>query len=218
MKSRVAVLSSGGIDSCCMINDYIKKRWNVTAIYVPSEYRWEQTELIWLRRFLRTLEKNSPLPLAVLKIRTKDMHQSPWAHHGVNVPGTRSRDKAVYLPGRNLLLIAKAAVYCAEKKIPNLALAVLKSNPFPDASAAFLRLMEKAVSNGLNYKIRILTPYKTVRKTELIKRASSLPLHLTFSCMNPKRGMHCGRCNKCKERQMGFRKAGVYDITPYAVP
>jgi len=29
--------------------------------------------------------------------------------------------------------------------------------------------------------------------------------------------LHCGRCNKCAERQQGFYDAGILDLTPYAV-
>ena len=35
-----------------------------------------------------------------------------------------------------------------------------------------------------------------------------LPLELTFSCISPLRGLHCGHCNKCAERQAAFRDAG----------
>ena len=32
-----------------------------------------------------------------------------------------------------------------------------------------------------------------------------MPLELTFSCIDPRDGLHCGRCNKCAERQEAFR-------------
>jgi 7-cyano-7-deazaguanine synthase len=43
-----------------------------------------------------------------------------------------------------------------------------------------------------------------------------LPLELTFSCIRPVRDQHCGDCNKCAERQLAFRNAGLADRTPYA--
>jgi 7-cyano-7-deazaguanine synthase len=42
------------------------------------------------------------------------------------------------------------------------------------------------------------------------------PFHLSFSCLQPHGLRHCGRCNKCAERQLAFRKAGVPDPTTYA--
>ena len=50
----------------------------------------------------------------------------------------------------------------------------------------------------------------------MIARGKNLPLHLTFSCIRPVDGMHCGECNKCAERRKGFADAGVRDLTRYA--
>jgi 7-cyano-7-deazaguanine synthase len=50
---------------------------------------------------------------------------------------------------------------------------------------------------------------------EVLKRAEGLPLELTFSCIAPEDGLHCGRCNKCAERARGFARAGLADPTRY---
>jgi 7-cyano-7-deazaguanine synthase len=42
------------------------------------------------------------------------------------------------------------------------------------------------------------------------------PLELTFSCINPKGALHCGRCNKCHERREGFQLIGAVDPTNYS--
>ncbi|MCD4728936.1 MAG: 7-cyano-7-deazaguanine synthase, partial [Pirellulales bacterium] len=42
------------------------------------------------------------------------------------------------------------------------------------------------------------------------------PLELTFSCLSPVAGLHCGRCNKCAERQEAFRSLEMHDPTRYA--
>jgi 7-cyano-7-deazaguanine synthase len=43
-----------------------------------------------------------------------------------------------------------------------------------------------------------------------------LPLELTFSCLAPHSGLHCGRCNKCAERQRAFSLIELSDPTIYA--
>jgi 7-cyano-7-deazaguanine synthase len=48
-----------------------------------------------------------------------------------------------------------------------------------------------------------------------MQRGRFLPLELTFSCMRPLDGRHCGDCNKCAERRKAFRDAGLPDRTPY---
>jgi 7-cyano-7-deazaguanine synthase len=50
----------------------------------------------------------------------------------------------------------------------------------------------------------------------VVRRGAHLPLELTWSCLRPAGGKHCGRCNKCRERQTAFAAAGVADRTGYA--
>ena len=59
---------------------------------------------------------------------------------------------------------------------------------------------------------------RTLHKADVIKRGIELgvPLELTLSCMQPKDGLHCGKCSKCRERRDAFHEAGVED--PTAVP
>ena len=64
--------------------------------------------------------------------------------------------------------------------------------------------------------VTIQTPFRRLTKDRIVRMGSSLPLHLTFSCINPKRGLHCGDCCKCKERIDAFLAAGVPDRTSYA--
>jgi 7-cyano-7-deazaguanine synthase len=63
----------------------------------------------------------------------------------------------------------------------------------------------------------IEAPFAALHKADVIRRGVELgvPLELTLSCMQPKDGLHCGRCSKCRERRDAFRQAGVTDPTPY---
>jgi len=48
-------------------------------------------------------------------------------------------DDAVFLPGRNVLLLSKAMLWCHLHGVEEVALAPLESNPFPDATPALSR-------------------------------------------------------------------------------
>jgi 7-cyano-7-deazaguanine synthase len=132
----------------------------------------------------------------------------------------------VYLPGRNVVLLGKAAVYCAAARIDRLAMGTLAHNPFPDATPAFRDAMARALSLGLDRPLRVDAPYATTEKSEVIRRGAALgvPFELTLSCMKPPQSaisnqqsaMHCGECSKCRERHHAFLEAGLADPTSYA--
>src|SRR5207244_6680517 len=93
----------------------------------------------------------------------------------------------------------------------------LAGNPFPDATPDFLTAMSRALSLGLDAQLTIQAPFSALHKADVIRRGIELgvPLELTLSCMQPKDGLHCGRCSKCRERRDAFHEAGVQDPTPY---
>ncbi len=212
----VAVLVSGGLDSAVLCIDLLRDFHRVTPLFVRSGLRWESVELESLRRFLDAVNSAALDPLVVLDEPIADVYGPHWSTTGNNVPGADTEDAAVYLPGRNLLLTVKAAIWCRLKGLQALALGSLGSNPFPDSTPAFFRQLEGLLSLALSGSPRLIRPFASLHKSDVIKRGRELPLNYTFSCINPMDGRHCGACNKCAERKQGFHEAGVADLTLYA--
>jgi 7-cyano-7-deazaguanine synthase len=212
----LAVLVSGGLDSCVLLGD-LARRHSIVPIYIRNGLRWEAAELYWLRRFLSLITAPAIRPLVVLDLPMQDVYDGHWSLRGT-VPTARSNDREVYLPGRNIILLTKAVLHCQRRGIRRIALAPLGRNPFPDSTPAFFRQMERLFALGVGWRGRILTPYRRLTKTAVIHRgvALGLPLQLTFSCLQPRGRRHCGRCNKCAERRRAFRAANVSDPTSYA--
>ena len=146
-----------------------------------------------------------------------------WARQG-RPPGYHTPDEDVYLPGRNIVLLGKAAVFCAAAGIGRLVLGTLDHNPFPDATPAFRAAMAVGAVAGPRPPARRSTrPYAQTQQGRVIRRGAALglPLELTLSCMNPvptaaARPRHCGVCSKCRERHDAFVEAGIADPTTYA--
>jgi 7-cyano-7-deazaguanine synthase len=215
--SDVAVLASGGIDSAILCIDLLGAYSRVHPLYVRFGLRWEEVELAGLRAFLDAAARPGLRPLSVLDEPIADVYGAGhWSTAGGGVPGAETADDAVYLPGRNLLLAAKASVWCRLRGIEALAFGCLAANPFPDSSAGFFADLETVVNRALGGRLRLVRPFDRLHKEEVLRRGKGLPLHATFSCLRPVRGRHCGVCNKCAERQRGFRLAGWTDPTPYA--
>ena len=199
-----------------LLAEAIRTYRRVQPLYVRAGLRWEEAEIRALRAFVRALRSPRLAPPAVIRMPMADLYGEHWSTSGKRVPGFRSADALVYLPGRNIALFSKAATFCALRGIPVLISGILNLNPFPDGRPAFLRAMERALGLGLGAPIRIRAPFRRLSKAQVIGRGAGLPLARTLSCADPRGGMHCGRCSKCGERVRAFRAAGVADPTRYA--
>ena len=219
-RETAAVLFSGGLDSAVLLAD-LAERCAVLPIYVRVGLAWEGEEVGCLDRLLRAAPFAGRVgPPAHVDLPVRDVYpESHWAVCGAP-PAYDTPDADVYLPGRNVLLLSKAALLCAARGIQHLAIGSLLGNPFPDATPAFFAAMGEALSLGLAHTIRIDAPFSAFHKADVIRLGARLgvPLHLTMSCMKPKEGAHCGVCSKCRERRDAFAEAGVPDQTVYRAP
>jgi 7-cyano-7-deazaguanine synthase len=199
---RVCALVSGGVESAALVAALLREGHRVYPLYVNSGFRWERAERHWLKRLLRALRHPRLAPLAQAHVDGRALLRSKhWAFGGSAVPGARSADAAVYLPGRNLLLLSLAATHGDRHGVDSLALGTLAGNPFPDATPGFLDRAVEAFSTALRRKISVEAPFRLMSKDQVVSAAGELPWELTFSCLSPAGLAHCGRCNKCAERR-----------------
>src|SRR5688500_16769691 len=212
-----AVLFSAGLDSAVLAAAEARHD-AVEAMYVSCGLAWEAEELAAVDRLLATPAFATVQSATRLTFTAHDLCPAThWALTG-DPPALDTPDEHVYLPGRNVMRVSKAAIYCAQHGLHRIALATLANNPFPDATPAFFDSMGRALTLGLDHPIEIATPFSEMDKSDVIRLGVNLrvPLELTLSCMNPQRGQHCGLCSKCRERRDAFREAGVVDQTVYA--
>jgi 7-cyano-7-deazaguanine synthase len=217
-ESTLAILVSGGVDSCVLLGEALRVYPSVQPIYVQVGSAWEPVEQVYLERFLRSLKAPNLNPLKVLSQPISDVYGRHWSMTGEDVPDENSPDEAVFLPGRNVLLLAKALLWCHLQGIEEIATAPLAANPFPDATDLFYDGFARIVSEAVSGKVRVIRPYVHLHKRDVLHRGRAMPLQHTFSCIRPIRGMHCGRCNKCAERNHAFAEASMPDPTEYAEP
>jgi 7-cyano-7-deazaguanine synthase len=217
-----AVLLSGGLDSAVLLADVARRETGpVAPVYVGVGLAWESEELAMIDRLLGAAPYRDVQPIETLRFDMRDVYPpTHWAVRG-EPPGFDTPDEDVYLDGRNIVLLAKAAVFMGRAGLGRVYIGPLAGNPFPDATPEFFETMGRALTLGLGTSIEIHAPLTGMQKADVIRLGDSLgvPLELTLSCMQPAAGQHCGRCSKCRERRDGFREAGVKDPTTYvAVP
>ena len=218
--SRSAVLLSAGLDSAVLAASELRTS-RVHPIYVSTGLAWEKEELAALERLLASAPFAGRMePLARLTFTVEDLYPAThWALRG-EPPAFDTPDEDVFLTGRNVILLSKAAIHCAQKRIGRIAMGPLAGNPFPDATPEFFSAMARALSLGLAQDIEVATPFASMHKADVVRIGLELGvrLELTLSCMNPKGGLHCGQCSKCRERRDAFNEEGVADPTKYATP
>ena len=213
------MLCSGGLDSVVLLADVLRRGdgGRVVPIYVSVGLAWEREERAALERVLSEAAFRGAQPLETLHFDMRDVYPpSHWAIKG-EAPGFDTPDEDVYLEGRNVVLLTKAAVFMARARLSRVSIGPLAGNPFPDATPEFFASMSHALSVGLATTIAIAAPLLTQSKADVIALGQSLgiPLELTLSCMQPSSGLHCGRCSKCRERRDAFREASVEDKSSY---
>jgi 7-cyano-7-deazaguanine synthase len=216
--TKIGSLISGGLDSCILTAWLIEQGYPVQPFYIRTGVQWEQAELHHTRNFLESIAQPGLAPLVELELPLQDLYGPHWSITGENIPNAATADEAVFLPGRNALLMIKAAVWCQLHQIQHLALAPLGSNPFPDATDDFFAAFTTTMRYSGEQRIDILRPFRDLHKPEVMQLGRYYPLELTFSCISPVAGQHCGHCNKCAERQLAFAHAGLKDITKYSTP
>ncbi len=219
------VLLSAGLDSAVLAAAEARTG-RVQPIYVSAGLAWERREIAALERLLRAPAFAAVAPPAQLTFTVRDLYPANhWAITGTP-PAFDTPDEDVYLVGRNVVLLTKAAIYCASHGIERIAIGPLAGNPFPDATAEFFAAMARALSLGLAHPIEVAAPFAGMAKREVIRLGVELgvPLELTLSCMSPHEPaaagdeagpVHCGRCSKCRERREAFASAGTTDRTRY---
>lgn len=214
----LGLLLSGGLDSAILLGWLLAEGLRVRPFYVRSGLVWEAAEQEAVERLLGAVRCPEIEGLIPFDLPLADLYDEHWSLSGKGTPGQLTADDAVYLPGRNPLLAIKAAVWCGLHGVAELALGVLGSNPFGDARPAFFAAFEQALEEALGARVSIVRPFAGLTKPEVMRLGHELgvPLELTFSCIAPVAGAHCGCCNKCAERKKAFREARIKDRTRYA--
>lgn len=214
--AEIGLLLSGGLDSAILLWRLLAEGCHVQPFYIRAHLAWEPIERHWLSRLLTESDREKLEPLIELDLPLTDVYGQHWSTTGRAVPDAETPDEAVYLPGRNALLLLKAALWCQLHGIEELALAPLKSNPFPDATDDFFATFESAINQATGGELRITRPFGQLSKQQVMELGRDYPLGLTFSCIAPVGELHCGRCNKCAERKAAFAAAEIADPTAYA--
>jgi len=213
--STMGLLVSGGLDSAILLSQLLNHGWLVRPFYVRTGCNWQRQELRAVEGLLNALRHPHLSQLIEFDMPVGDLYADHWSITGRAVPDRHTGDEAVFLPGRNPLLLLKPALWCVMNGVSKLALATLAANPFDDAKPDFFARFEAMITQATGGEVRIVRPFEMLSKRCVMQLGRDVPLEFTFSCLSPVEGLHCGRCNKCAERAAAFQFLSAGDPTQY---
>ncbi|MBS0263565.1 MAG: 7-cyano-7-deazaguanine synthase [Planctomycetes bacterium] len=235
----VVVLLGAGVESTALVKRYLTAGHVVCPVHVHCGLIWDDCETAFARRFCQANASSRLLPLLELRLPLSGFLGNHWAVTGVNVPQAGAPAADLEIPLRNLTLLGFALhavrrsarhrelgfnprVSDADSPPPastvpiQLALGTTADNSYPDGNRHYFDQCEPVLSLEAGQPVRILTPLIHLSKLDVIRGSDRETLALSFSCVQPQEGGHCGQCIKCGKRRAAFRAAGVDDPTHYA--
>jgi 7-cyano-7-deazaguanine synthase len=212
----LVILFGGGIESTTLVKRFLAEGKAVWPVYQHWGLRWEDCELAYSRRFCQAFACERLHPLTEIRCSPPDALAGHWARTGAEVPRAGAPPGSLEIPLRNLTLLTTAAARFCQLPELHFVMGTTADNHFSDGSRAFFDACERLLTLQFCRPVRVLTPLIHADKTQVIRQADPEALSLSFSCLDPHRGLHCGACYKCGRRQAAFRQAGVEDPTVYA--
>ena len=177
IKTRVLVLSSGGIDSTACVQFYKANKFHVSNLFVDYGQRSNKKEMMASKRIARYYN----VPLETIKIKI----------------GKQFKDG--FVMGRNALLLFSALINFKYKR-GIIAMGVHWGTNYMDCNQIFIDRMQIIFDDYSNDLIKIGVPFIKFSKLETWNYclANDVPLNLTYSCERGEK-QPCGKCLSCKD-------------------
>lgn len=223
--NRAVVLLSGGIDSYVTLARALElgdtEAYALTIDY--EQLHW--SEINASRRLAEPMRERGLKDHRVVVAKFRPICHSPLTGDGqlpVRTLEEIRKDEGpspAYVPARNSIFLSLALGWAETIKANSIWFGCNLDDQagFVDCRPVFIEAMQKVATVTASKPVRIVAPFLTLRKWQVIHEASRLNLDLqhTVSCYNYRGGEHCGRCDACAVRRDAFERAQVPDPTTY---
>ncbi|MGQ0660400.1 7-cyano-7-deazaguanine synthase QueC [Sphingosinicella sp.] len=223
MSNAAVVLLSGGLDSMVTAGLAREAGYRLLALTVDYNQR-HRIELDAARRIAAALgvERHIVLPLDLTGFGGSAL----TADIAVPKDGVQPGIPVTYVPARNTIFLSLCLGLTEAAGARDLFIGVnaLDYSGYPDCRpdfvAAFETMANLATKAGVEGdRFRVHTPLIAMTKAEIVREADRLGLDagMSWSCYDPTPDLsHCGLCDSCRLRALGFAEAGLPDPTDYA--
>ncbi|ELR8729671.1 7-cyano-7-deazaguanine synthase QueC [Vibrio vulnificus] len=116
-----------------------------------------------------------------------------------------------FVPGRNILFLTLAGIYAYQIGAASVITGVCETDfsGYPDCRDSFVKAMQSALQQGMEYDISLITPLMWLDKAQTWAMADNYGKleyvkEKTLTCYNGVVGTGCGDCPSCKLRAEGL--------------
>ncbi len=214
---KVLALFSGGMDSATLVYQLLDEGHHVETVSFDYGSKHNDREYFSVDMICRKLGiENTRITLPLNKYFKSELLKS-----GGEIPEGHYKDetmKKTVVPFRNGIMLSIAAGLAESKEMDAVGIANHFGDHaiYPDCRKSFILPMEEAISQGTYKKIKLIAPFSSMDKTDLVFIGDKLGIdhRQTYSCYKGGKN-HCGLCSTCYERREAFVIAGVEDPTAY---
>jgi len=207
MTSRATcLLHSGGIDSTAALTRFLARRSRVVLLFVNYGQVSAPAELVHSRKVAEAFGIQPPVTLEVPGIG--EMMRCSGLISGLPAREQTYEHNVAneHFPGRNLMLLALAAMYAASISARRVAIGIVGkvgARGYPDTTPGFASRADELL--GQSAGIELLAPFIGWDKAQVVRylRRSGVDLDLTYSC-NLSASAPCGSCASCVERDLAL--------------
>lgn len=221
---KALVLFSGGVDSTtCLamaIRDFGKENVISLSIFYGQKHEKEIEAAGKISSYYGiqslTLDLTNVFALSNCSLLSHSSQDIPKQSYSEQLGGTNGNPVSTYVPFRNGLFLSSAASVALSKGCEYIYYGAhlddAAGNAYPDCSAAFAAGMEKAIYEGSGQKLKLMAPFISLNKTQIIAKGLelSVPYELTWSCYEGLK-TPCGKCGTCIDRQKAFENNHITD-------
>lgn len=215
---KALVVLSGGLDSTTALYWALSKYDEVETITFNYGSKHNDIENSYAKKTCEKLGiKNTVIHLGFIN----EYFKSDLLKSGGEIPEgyyTAENMKSTVVPFRNGIMLSIAAGFAESNGCSAIVLGNHSGDHaiYPDCRPEFIDGIRKAIYEGTEKHIEVISPFCDVSKTDIVKIGANLGVDfsLTYSCYKGQE-KHCGKCGTCTERKEAFEQAGVEDVTEY---
>lgn len=221
-KQPAVVLLSGGLDSATALAMARNDGYDCYALSLNYGQR-HNSELAAAKAVAKAQGVSDH---KIIDLDLRNIGGSALTDDGIDVPKAETEGIPVtYVPARNTVFLSLALGWAEVLQSQNIYLGVnaVDYSGYPDCRPEFIssfqQLANLATKSGVEGRqINIRAPLIDLTKPEIIQAGYALDVDysLTVSCYDAdEQGRACGKCDSCRIRADGFKRAGVNDPTRY---